>query len=192
MAGQWYQDAPGLRQVFPSIVAAAAEGQTTAQVWQTLRTAADSAASASLSISLGREPTTEEVATASGQILRGVGVQQVNQARAAAGQMVQAHSRLTSSDPNALITAEMIGIPPWSVTADAAGVQTQYRISVKREITVHGFTEITREEWGSYNLSGPITTVADALNQANSLFGNADYNRNVDINQMLDYSIEAV
>jgi hypothetical protein len=191
-SGDWYTDAPGLRTVFPSIVAAAAAGQTTAQVWQTIRDSADLASSATLSITLGREPTGAEIADASAYLLQGVGIQQVNGARAVAGQMVSAHAALTAADPDSLISANMVGVPPWSITANAAGVQRQYRISVQRDITVHGFTAITRQEWASYNLSGPITSVADALNQANTLFGNADYNRNVDINQILDYSIETV
>lgn len=188
----WYIDAPGLRTVFPSIVAAASQGQTTAQVWQTIRNSADEASAATLSIALGRQPTGEEIADASASLLSGVGILQVNAARAAAGQLVSAHAALTSADPSAQISADMVGIPPWSITANAGGVRTQYSIHVQREIVVHGFTDITRQEWATYNLSGPITSVADALNQANSLFGNADYNRNVDINQILDYSIEAV
>jgi hypothetical protein len=188
----WYTDAPGLRAVFPSIVQAASEGQTTAQVWQTIRSSADEASAAQLSIQLGRAPTAEEVAESSSFLLRGVGIQQVNGARAAAGQMVAAHAALSGADPDAQITADMVGVPPWSITSNAAGVQTQYRIHVQREIVVHGFTAITRQEWASYNLSGPITSIADALDQANSLFGAADYNRNVDINQILDYSIETV
>lgn len=190
--GDWYETTPGLRTVFPSIVGAASEGQTTAQVWQTIRDSADLASAAQLSIQLGREPTGQEIADSSAFLLRGINIQSVNQARAAAGQMVSAHAQLSGADPNAQITAGMVGVPPWSITANAAGVQRQFRINVQRDITVHGFTAITRQEWASYNLSGPITSIADALDQANTLFGNADYNRNVDINQILDYSIETV
>lgn len=191
-SGDWYDANSGIRQVFPSILQAAAEGQQTAQVWQSIREAASTAAQSTLGITLGRLPTESEVADASAAILSGVTVQAVSQARGIAGQMVSAHARLVGSDPNSQITADMIGTPPWSVTANAAGVQPQYRMSVKREIVVHGFTEITREEWATYNLSGPITTVADALAQANSLFAAADYNKSVNINQILDTTIITV
>ena len=192
MAGEWYDEQPGLRQVFPSILQAAAEGQTTAQVWDTIRNAASTAAASTLSITLGREPSESEIAKAAGTILSGVTVQGVSKARGVAGAMVRAHAQLSSADPNAQITADMIGTPPWSQTVGAAGVQTQYRISVQREITVHGFTAITRTEWATYNLSGPLTTMADALAQANSLFQAADYNKSVDINQILDASITTI
>lgn len=193
MAGSdWWLDAPGLRGIFPSIVQAASEGQTTSQVWQTIRDNADAVSAQTLSITLGRDPTGDEIADASKLFLKGVGIQQVNQARQYAGQIVEAHGALSNADPNEQITADMIAIPPWSITANNSAVQTQYRISVQRSITVRGFTRIEREEWASYNLSGPITSVADALNQANSLFASADYNRSVDINQILDYSIEAI
>jgi len=192
MAGQWYENSPGLRQVFPALVEAAAQNQTTAQVWQTLRDAASNAASGSLSIQLGRQPTDQEVADTAAGILRGVTVQDVSRARGAAGQMASAHAALISHDPTAQITGDMIAVPPWSKTADAAGVRTQYRIRVNRSITVRGFTQITKEEWAAYNLSGPITTVADALAQANAMFVGADYNRATSINDILDYTIETV
>ena len=171
---------------------ASAEGQTTAQVWQTIRDATDIASASQLSIILGREATGAEIADASALMLKGLNIQAVNQARATAGQMVSAHAALSSADPNEQISGEMIGVPPWSVTSNTAGVQTQYRIHVKREIVFKGFTRVTRQEWASYNLSGPITSVADAIAQANRLFAAADYNTRTEISQILDYSIEAV
>jgi len=190
--GDWWTDAPGLRGIFPSILQAASEHQTTAQVWQTIRDSADTASAATLSITLGREPTGLEIADASALMLKGVNIQTVNHARAVAGEMVAAHSNLTVAGMYDQIDASMIATPPWSQTANAAGISTQYRIHVQRDITVRGFTAINRQEWASYNLTGPITSVADALAQANALFRAARYNSNVDINDILDYTIEAI
>lgn len=190
--GDWWTDAPGLRGIFPSILQAASEHQTTAQVWQTIRDSADTASAATLSITLGREPTGLEIADASALMLKGVNIQTVNHARAVAGEMVAAHSNLTVAGMYDQIDASMIATPPWSQTANAAGISTQYRIHVQRDITVRGFTAINRQEWASYNLTGPITSVADALAQANALFRAARYNSNVDINGILDYTIEAI
>jgi CTP:molybdopterin cytidylyltransferase MocA len=191
-AGDWWTDAPGLRQVFGSIVAAAAENQTTAQVWQTIRDAADTSNAADLSIILGREPTGQELADASAITLRGATIFTVNQARAAAGSYVQAHNALQAADTSEQVTFKMVADMPWSITSNVPGVQQQYRIRVQRDITVRGFTDINRTEWSSYNIDGPITSISDALEKANAMFGNVDYNKNVTINNVTDYSLEVV
>jgi hypothetical protein len=192
MAGTWWEDLPSLRGLFPSIVGAAATGATTAGVWDAIRESAAGQATAVLSITLGRQPTPNELATATANYLSGIDAAAVSQARGAAGAFVTAHRNLLAQSPDEQILANSIARPPWATTTNLAGVNEQYRIRVLRSITVHGFTDIQREEWSSYNLEGTLTTANTALNQANTLFGNADYNRNVDINAVLDYVVEAV
>lgn len=192
-AGDWWESSPGLKQLFGSIVASAEQGATTAQVWDDLRTNAADLAQSTLSLTLGREPTESEVATGAANLLRGVDAIKVGYARQFAGQMVSAHGELTAHDPDQQIEYGMIARPPWAITVNAYGVREQYRIRVNREITFHGVAgDVVRQEWASYSLTGPLTTINDALSQADSMFTGADYNRRTSINQTLDYTIEAV
>lgn len=190
--GAWWSDKPGLRQLFPAIVSAAADGASTAQVWDAIRGAAGNMASQVLSTTLGREPTEQEVLQSAKGLLDGISATDVSAARGAAGQMVSAHANLVGGDPDAQIDSSQIARAPWSQTTNVAGVNEQYRIRVQRSITVKGFTEINTTEWGTYDLSGPLTSVNDALTQANGLWSGRDYNKRASINQVLDYVIEAV
>lgn len=193
MAGQsWWEQSGGLRTVFGSIVQAASQGASTAQIWDAIRTSAANVATGILRTQLGEEPTPGQVASSAATLLKGVGATQVSQARGAAGQLVNAHSNLRNLEQDAQITANEVGLPPWAQTVNARGVQTQYRIRVLRNLTFKGFKEINLQEWGTYLLSGPLTTVADALAQANALFTGSAYNKSTTINDTLDYFIEAV
>lgn len=190
--GSWWENSPNLRSLFPAIVSAASQGASTADVWGAVRNAAGNIASQVLGTTLGREPTDEEVSNTAATLLRGITATDVSQARGAAGQMVTAHNNLANADPNAQIEASMIARAPWSVTSNVAGVSEQYRIRVQRSITVKGFTEIQRDEWSTYNLSGPLTNPADALSSANAAWNGKDYNKTARIDGILDYVIEAI
>lgn len=190
--GSWWQDSPNLRSLFPSIVSAASQGASTSEVWDAIRGAAGSIASQVLSTTLGRNPTEQEVLESAKGLLSGISATDVSAARGAAGQMVRAHNALLAASDDAQITSEQIGRAPWSTTTNVAGVNEQYRIRVQRSITVKGFTEIQTTEWGTYDLSGPLTSIADAVSQANNLWSGRDYNKRASINQVLDYVIEAV
>lgn len=190
--GDWWQNSPNLRSLFPSIVSAASSGASTAEVWGAIRDAAGGIAAQVLGTTLGREPTEQEVLDQVGKLLGGISATDVSQARGAAGAMVSAHSNLINGDPNAQIESSQIARAPWSTTTNVAGVSEQYRIRVQRSITVKGFTSIDRVEWSTYNLSGPLTSIADAVSQANNLFNGSAYNKTASINQVLDYVIEAV
>ena len=82
--------------------------------------------------------------------------------------------------------------PPWSTTAGNPAVPDRYRIRVLRDITVQGFTAINRQEWATYELAGQLGTAGAAIDYANQLFTQADYNSRATINAVLDYSIEQV
>lgn len=192
-AGDWWEKSPGLRQVFGAIQTAVSEGATTAEVWETVRGAANDIASGTLGLTLGRDPTSEEIAQGANGILRGMNAIDMNYARSAAAQLVNAHRNLLNSDAEAQITNDQIGQPPWSTTANSSAVRTQYRIRVQRDITFHGINgDVTRQEWATYNITGAIGSINDALDQANSLYTNSDYNRRTSINGVLDYTIEAI
>lgn len=190
--GSWWESSPGLRQVFPAIVNAASQGASTAEVWSAIRDSAATIAGSTLGVTLGRTATDAEISAKVADILQGVSATQVSQARGAAGGIVQAHNNLLARGTEMQIMSDSIARPPWSQTADVAGIQEQYRIRIQREITFHGFTDVSRVEWATYELAGSLTSMADAIATANTLFGQADYNRNVSINGILDYSIEAI
>ena len=191
-AGDWWQDHPGLRSVFGAIVQAASEHVSTADVWDAVYTAAESSAFSTLSTTLGREPSADELQNAVGLTIAGVGAVQVSQARAAAGQMVAAYNNLHNLESTSDIETTAIARPPWSITTNVAGVAEQYRIRVLRTVYPFSTQTFTRQEWSTYNLSGPITNVADALNQANTLWGQNPYNRRASIVSVDDYAIESV
>lgn len=190
--GDWWSDYPGLRSVFGAIVNATQAQATTAEVWDAVYTAAEGQAFSTLSTTLGREPTADELQNAVNTTLAGVGAVQVSQARSAASQMVSAYSNLHALSDTDQVLGNAIARPPWAITTNVVGVAEQYRIRVQRTIEVRGFQVITRSEWNTYNLSGPITSVADALNQANNLWGQNPYNVRASIVSVDDYVIESV
>jgi hypothetical protein len=193
MAGPaWWEENDGLRGLFGSIVSSVSQGASTAEVWQNLRDAATSQAIAHFDVVGTGDETDADVENAASALLKGVGVIQVSQARSAASQIVNAQATLMSLEPNDPISYEALGKPPWAQTINAPGVQTQYRIRVLRDVTFKGINTVNRQEWATYNLTGPLTTTADALAQADQLFANSGYNKQVSINAHLSYSIEAI
>lgn len=190
--GSWWEDRPGLRQVFGAVYQAAQESLGVTGAWNYAKDTANDIASQVLSVTLGREPTEDEIAERATGILRGVSIFNMNDAYGAAKGLVVAHDALAAIGPSEQITSEMIGRPPWATTTNVAGVQEQYRIRVQRQVSVTGATYPGRPEWATYNLSGPLSSIQDALNQANQLFEGADYNRNTRVDQILDYQIEAI
>lgn len=193
MAGtQWWQDTPGLRTLFGAVVTAASEGTGVAGAWAGAREAAYSYASHALNIINSVGPTQADINNAAALILQGTTIFNMNDAYASAKQLVNAHAALMSLPWDQQIEAEQLGIPPWSSTYAKQGVRTQYRIRVLRSVTYKGFTSITRDEWGTYSLTGPLTTIQDAIDQADALWQGADYNARTTINAHLSWSIEAI
>ena len=145
-----------------------------------------------MSTTLGREPTADELEDATNQTLAGVGATQVSQARSAAGSIVNAYGNLHGLAETDQILGNAIARPPWAITTNVAGVNEQYRIRVLRTIYPFSTQRFTRQEWNTYNLSGTLTSISDALDQANNLWGQNPYNRTSSIVSIDDYMIESV
>jgi len=190
--GSWWDASSNLRGLFPAILSAASQGASTAGVWQAIRDAADNTAESVLNVTLGRTPTDDEVTSYASNILSGIDAASVSQARGAAGQMVTAHENLINTPIDDQIDASAIARPPWAITTNNPVVQEQYRIRINWNVETTRIGTHVTNEWATYNLSGPITSVADALGQAQSIFAGADYNRASQVTEILDYTIEAV
>lgn len=181
-----------LRGLFGSLVSAASDGLGAQNMWNALKSGAYDWAQSVLNVTSPTPPTEEEIQDAANGLISHVTVTDMNRYASLAGQSIRAQNVLASLQPGEQITGNAIFSPPWAQTADNPAVPTRYRIRVLRDITVHGFTAINRQEWSTYELGGTLTTVQDALDSANQLFTQADYNARADINQVLSYNIEVV
>lgn len=164
--GDWPGSNDLLSGLFGAFQAGAAGKLDTASVWQQLRiTAGQIQYQASGSF----EPITQAQLEANGaEILRqqGVGIQQVNTYRALAGQWLGAKQNLHASDEVSQVTSGEIFRPPWAQTADPA-VPDRYRVRVNWQVTPAAGDVFT--SWASYELTAPVTSIADALEQAGQL-----------------------
>lgn len=194
MPSDWGNDPDStLRGLFGSLVSGASSGpQEVASAWSALQDAAGSWAASVLNVTEGGPVSAQMVAAKADELLAGVSVQDLNRYMATANESVAAKNALQSLDPNAQIPGNAIFVPPWATTAGNPAVPDRYRIRVLRDITVRGFTLINRQEWATYEITSPLTSVADALAQANTLFSQASYNSRASINAVLDYQIEQV
>lgn len=194
MASDWPSDPNDvLGGLYGSIYAARASGGGSASnIWDAIRAGAASWAESVLSVTGSAAPTQAEIDAAAGQLLSGVTVSDVNRYNQIAGAQTAAHQNLQSQGLYDQIMGTSIFTPPWSTTAGNPAIPDRYRIRVLRSITVRGFTTIERQEWASYELEGPLTSVIQALAQADARFTSADYNVRASINDVLDYSIEQV
>ncbi len=181
-----------LRGLWGSIVNAAASGRDAANMWGGLRQGAYDYAQSVLNVTSASEPTATEIRAAADQMLSHVTIMDMNRYTQLAGQFLRAKENLFNAAPYAQIDGSMIFDPPWATTSDNPAVPTRYRIRVLRTLTVHGFTTITRNEWATYELAGPLTSIQDALNYANTLFNQADYNKTADIFSVNQYTLETV
>lgn len=161
-------------------------------MWDALRSGAQAWASGVLSITSVLPPTEAEINLQAQQLIGNVTVRDMNRYTALAGQYISSKNNLLSQGLEEQILGTSIFVPPWATTAGNPAVPDRYRIRVLRDITVQGFTAIQRQEWATYELTGPITTAGVALDYANQLFTGADYNARARINSVLDYSIEQV
>jgi hypothetical protein len=94
---------------------------------------------------------------------QGVGIQQVNKAREAAGEWRGAREQLASLRPDQQVPAQAIFRPPWAETA-ATGVPEQFRARVQWQITPT--TGDTFTKWSTYELTSPLLTTGDVIDQA--------------------------
>jgi len=194
MASQWPNNPDSvLRGMLGNLVSAAESGgRGAANMWSAIHSAANDWASGVLAVTNPTPPTPEEISAKAQQLIGHITIQDVNRYSHTVGEFLRARANLASLGPQEQITGNAVFNPPWARTTGNAAVPTRYRIRVLRSITVKGFTSINREEWASYEVTGPLTSAADALNQANSLFSQSDYNSRASINSILDYTIEAI
>lgn len=192
MADDWPNDSDSvLRGLFGNLVAAReAGGGGAVNMWNALQSAATSWASGVLSITSVQPPTEAEIALQAQSLIGNVTIQDMNKYTQLAGQYISAKNNLMALSPEQQILGSEIFTPPWSQTAGNPAIPDRYRIRVLRDITVAGFTKIDRQEWASYELSGPLTSPIDALQAADQLFEQADYNARASINTTVEYSIE--
>lgn len=183
---------PLLRGLFGAFQSSAAAGQSTAEVWRQLRVAAGAQA---FRIT-GRGPTPpDSVLEASGaQILsaRGVGIREVNQFRALAGEWRLAKQNLLTGGREGQLRASQIFTPPWARTTQL-GADARYRIRVQWE--VQPLTGDPFRTWGTYELSSPLTSLGDLLDQAGALVGRkpgSDIPLGATVNGAVDYELSQI
>lgn len=192
MASDWPNSSDSvLRGLWGSLVSGAANGRDAANMWQSLREGAYSWAESILSVTSATVPTEAEIQAKGQELIGHVTIMDMNRYTKLAGEFLRARENLQSLGANDQITGNAVFTPPWSQTAGNPAVPTRYRIRVLRSLTYRGIN-VSTEKWSTYEITSPLTSTADALDQANALFAGADYNRSAGINAILDYSIEAI
>ena len=104
-----YTGTPKALQYFGSILGAAFERASTADIWEGIQ---------SLAGSLGQDTS-------------GITIFDVNQMRGIAGQMISSQQALLGANPTDAIDSSMIGIPPNTVTGSGTGLPESYLIRVE-------------------------------------------------------------
>lgn len=179
--------------IFWSIVGARASGGgSTTNIWDAVHQAAESWVAGVLGTTQTSPPTEAEIALRASSLLSNVTIQDVNYWNQQAGNYLRAQQALMGQEQDAQITGAGVFSSPWATTESNPAVPTRYQIRVLRDLTFHGFTSVNRQEWATYELTGPLTSVQDALDQADALFSQAKYNNRMTINETLQYSIVTV
>lgn len=152
--------------LFGVLQTAAQQHLSTADVWSSLRQAAGSWAFTASG--QAGTPTVSELEASGARILsdQGIGIQEVNTYRALAGSWRSAAENAQSLSPDQQITAKDIFVPPWATTTSSA-VPSEYRVRVEWNITPASGSAFTK--WSSYQITAPLTSVEDLLNQAVTL-----------------------
>jgi len=190
--GAWPGRNALLSGLFGAFQAGAAQRLDTASIWQSLRQAAGSwqlQASGQL-----ENATVDEIQAAGVNALSGQGVSaaSVSTYRGIAGAWLAAKTRLQGLDMDQQITAREIFVPPWSTTAGAA-TPDRYRIRANWEITTPDGTVLN--QWGSYELTTPLTNLNDILAQAQAQAGtipNSDWPVGGVVTGINDYELEQI
>lgn len=133
---------------FGSILGATYDGLGTADIWQGLKDAAEAQGLSSVGLSAA----------------------DVSQLRGAASAIVQASDNLAAADPSLGLTADMIGIAPWSMGLDTLNTSPEYWARV--EMTVADEQGNLSTGWTT--MTG-ITSVNMTVGDLNALIqGNAE------------------
>lgn len=190
--GDWPNQNSLLSGLFGSFQSSIQSHASTADLWSDLR--ANAATWFYQSQGGGETPTDEELQETGRRILseQGVGIQQVNTYRALSNQWATAKANLASNDPGDQIETSDIFRPPWAQSA-GAGVPDRYRVRVGWQISPAGEDQYTK--WASYELTSPITNMADVLDQAGSKMAGDKYIQLLnggDFPDVADYEIELI
>ena len=191
--GPWsdYQN-PLLSGLFGTFQESAQAGDDTSSVWTALRQAAGNWYYQSQGITPPASAAELESTGASVLSAQGVSAANVSTYRGIAGSWQQAKTNLQALNPADQIPGEAIFVPPWSTTANSA-VPDRYRIRVEwTQIQENG--ELT-QRWGSYELSGPLSSINNALYQATAIAlreRNSGVVSSASVPQATDYEIEQI
>jgi hypothetical protein len=183
---------PLLSGLFGVLQTAATQRLSTEDVWSSLRQAAGSWAFQAAGG--GPTPSIADLEALGTRILseQGVGIQQVNSYRALAGTWRQAAANAQNLPADQQILAQDIFVPPWAKTT-AAGVPSEYRVRVQWQVQPTVGEAFTT--WGTYQLTSPLTTIADVLTQAQGLVGKKPTSATppgANITGIVSYEIEQV
>ena len=189
MAG-WGEDPNAtLRGLWGTLVNSAAQGQTTAEVWQSLKDAASSWAQNTLGLTLGRTPTADEISAGAQRLLGGVTIRHVNTWRSEAGRWVKAQNVLQGTPTNVQIGGDAVFRRNQALWGGNRSVIPTYRIRVKYSFTVG---KTAGEEWSTYHLGGPLTSIDDIQQEVRNQFAGKSYNRNTTMGDWLNFAIEEI
>ena len=183
---------PLLSGLFGTFQEGAAAGADTASIWSSLRQAAANWWYATNGLPPSASLSVMESTGASILSEQGVTIFNVNTYRQVAGSWAQAKANLLALNPADQITGEAIFTPPWSRTADAL-VPDRYRIRVQWTWSPEG--QAPTSQWASYELTGPISSLNNALGQATQLAQRSLYwvqLTNTSTPEATDYEIEQI
>ena len=191
--GPWSDNQnPLLSGLFGTFQEGAQAGADTSNIWSSLRQAAANWYYQSLGITPPESAAQLESTGASILSGQGVSAQGVNTYRQVAGNWLRAKENLQALNPEDQIPGEAIFTPPWAQTA-AAGVPDRYRIRVNWNWTTDSGEQTN--QWSTYELSGPISSTANSLQQAYSLATGNDCwvaLSNLSTPEVADYEIEQI
>ena len=166
---------------YGSVLGAAWQGATTAEVWDSMRTAATATAAFLNGVSTATALGNPLVMAQAVALLSGITIQDVNQMRAIAGQNIAAARALARAAPEMAIDSSMIGIPPAMGTGPGTGIDQKYSLRVNYTGIDEMGNEVT--DWYTiYDVSSD-TTVGDL--RATAV---ADANARVSSNSFYDLS----
>lgn len=190
--GSWPGRNPLLSGLFGAFQSGAAQRLSTSDIWSSLRQAAGTwqlQATGQL-----ENATVDDIQAAGVNVLSASGVNAagVSTYRGIAGAWLAAKNRLQGLDMDQQISAREIFVPPWATTTQA-GVPDRYRIRANWEITTPDGTVLN--QWGSYELTTPLTNLNDVLAQAQAQAGtipNSDWPVGGVVTGIDDYELEQI
>jgi len=190
VGSDWNNDPDAVLQgLWGNLVSAASEGRSATNMWDALRTGAYNWAESLLNVTSATTPTADEIQAAADNIIGHVTVQDMNKYVQAAGDLLSAKAALMAATPLQQIEGNMIFSNELIQGSINPAVPSRYEFRVLRTLVFHGFTDVERQEWATYEMGGPLTNAYTMLNQANLLFNQAEYNSRVDIFSIDEYEI---